>query len=634
MQGKNDPRHGPSLVCVVASRYYLRNIGGGSVKGSRSWGCGILLLCACSGCGPSHLITEDQFSVLHYRDTEDSRTVFFTKTFRVTDDAHLLISTHRIVRAGTKRSAMPHALSVVDGGVYRLSAFEGRVTHKRGGTETYSSGDLSSTALATKHFVTESVYKSLPIERLISSGDLVETYSEHETALGPLGIEFSPEEAGDADNIVCRIEVPEGRQLHYRVYNDSLSPSVSVLDGTRTYEFHWPTYVAVRGTRVFGNANPEPLILASVPAGTDTGWIGFGDWCLNLIRNKLQPDDRIRQKAEEVTRGMQTPREKMDAILSYCQSAVRYEQIYLDQGEFIPNAAPLVLQRKYGDCKDYATLIYSMAHSVGVDAHLVLCYRGRGVEFHDDVPVSQFNHMIACYTDSGTTYWYDGTNRSGIPGVTTFDLANATALILQEHGSHLERIPESAGNLLSITGVLRATGRSLTGRIAVGCRSQFAIDFQYLALFLSNERMTQELDSWLHTTVNPQMITHDLGWEGRDGEFIIEADVELPNSITSVGGFDYIALSRSFGGLLPGTSPEGERPFYYPSYNRVHLALMLDNLRDPADSATAQGFQWKADYFLPAGPFRRPQVDEFVRSYSEVRESFEQKRKLYRVEGK
>ena len=100
----------------------------------------------------------------------------------------------------------------------------------------------------------------------------------------------------------------------------------------------------------------------------------------------------------------------MDAIFEYCQKNVRYEQVYLDFGEIIPNISTVIFDKKFGDCKDYAILIYTMAKCADLDPHFAICYRGRRRMMIEEIPVSQFNHAFIHFKYQGNDYWYDGEN--------------------------------------------------------------------------------------------------------------------------------------------------------------------------------------------------------------------------------
>jgi transglutaminase-like putative cysteine protease len=99
--------------------------------------------------------------------------------------------------------------------------------------------------------------------------------------------------------------------------------------------------------------------------------------------------------AKRLFEGAQTPAEKVARIQEWLMDEVRYQQDY--EG-FIagvkPHAAPVVLARRYGDCKDKAVLFITLAHLGGVQAHFALVRTRDAGPVVRDVPMQQFNHAI------------------------------------------------------------------------------------------------------------------------------------------------------------------------------------------------------------------------------------------------
>ena len=74
-----------------------------------------------------------------------------------------------------------------------------------------------------------------------------------------------------------------------------------------------------------------------------------------------------------------------------------YRQVYLSpERGWVPLAAPEVARRKYGDCKDLATLLIAQARAAGFEAYPVLARIVEGEVEEDEPPsVFAFNHVIA-----------------------------------------------------------------------------------------------------------------------------------------------------------------------------------------------------------------------------------------------
>ncbi|HEX9972990.1 MAG TPA: transglutaminase domain-containing protein, partial [bacterium] len=453
----------------------------------------LILMLVIGGCKKIFL-TDDSISSLTSPAAKNNLVIYYHTHYTITGDGRLFEKNHSLLKIGENLKAVPQFFYVFDGSVEKLTDFSAKIRQANGSVKTYNKGDLLTQRLSDRYRISELKARYLPIMTSIAVGDLIETVSTHELKLPPLGIRFSPSEIGEqAANISCTIEMPLQDSLSFKIANDTLSPKISYQAKSKLYRFEWNGYAPQSQRHSFTNRNNAPEILAAFPRFRDfsskkmvriNDWKDFGNWYLDLIASKTAANEMIASLAQEITMGTTTAKEKMDAIFEYCQKNVRYEQVYLEKGEFIPNDYQTILARKYGDCKDYSLLMYVLAKSIGVNPNLALCYRGRGVKFYEDITVSQFNHAIVYLNDAGHDYWYDGTNRIGIPGVTTKDLMNATALILEKNNSRLTTIAESPGNKLQIEGAFNYNNKGLVGEIKISLFCQFAIDFFYEEMYL------------------------------------------------------------------------------------------------------------------------------------------------------
>jgi len=602
---------------------------------------------AIGGCKKIFL-TENFISSLTYPETQNNLVTYYHKHFTITGDGRLFERTHSVLKIGDNLKAAPQLFYVFDGSVEKLIDFDAKIIGGNGAVKTYRKGDLLIQSLSDRRRISEIEVRFLPIMQSITAGDIIETVSTHELKLPPLGIRFSPSEIGEqAVNISCSIEMPLQDSLSFKIVNDNLLPKLSFLEKSKIYHFEWDTFSPQSQRNRFNKRNSAPEILATFPRFKNsvskqlvsiTNWKDFGNWYLDLIAPKAVKNEMIVGLAKEITKGKITAKEKMDAIFEYCQKNIRYEQVYLEKGEIIPNDYQTILARKYGDCKDYSLLMYVLAKSIGVNPNLALCYRGRGIEFYDDITVSQFNHAIVYLNDNGNDYWYDGTNRIGIPGITTIDLMNATALILEKNNSRLLTIAESPDNKLQIEGSFKYKNKGLVGDIKISLFSQFAIDFFYEEMYLNKPDMVNFLLKWMKLNINNDMIIQGISYQKKDQCFVIDAACEMPNTFLEIESSLYSSLARIFNRLFPEVDQKfnSDQIFYFPYYNQIGINLVFTNLYEPEDEkslGTNQNFKLKYDYALPAGPFDQNQKSDFLNNLKSVSNELNKNFKLLRKEN-
>src|SRR5258708_28614955 len=104
-------------------------------------------------------------------------------------------------------------------------------------------------------------------------------------------------------------------------------------------------------------------------------------------------DDSVRKKAQELTKGAETPTEKARRLYDFVARNVRYVSISLGVGRYQPHSAADVMQSGYGDCKDKHTLFSALLRAEGIQSYPVMIHSTRKLDA--DVPSpAQFDHAV------------------------------------------------------------------------------------------------------------------------------------------------------------------------------------------------------------------------------------------------
>ena len=161
---------------------------------------------------------------------------------------------------------------------------------------------------------------------------------------------------------------------------------------------------------------PEPLmpgwseIATPLHVSTYKSWDDVGRYWWGLVRDQLTPNDELRKTVEQVLKGVDRKDEAkvVAAIYGFVVTNTRYVALEFGIHGYKPYRVDRVLARRFGDCKDKASLIVSMLKVAGVDARLVLLrMRSLGTLNPEPASLSAFNHAIA-YVPSQKLY-LDGT---------------------------------------------------------------------------------------------------------------------------------------------------------------------------------------------------------------------------------
>ena len=148
---------------------------------------------------------------------------------------------------------------------------------------------------------------------------------------------------------------------------------------------------------------PEPAMpgysemLAYVHVSTYRTWDDVGRFYWGLVKDQLRVTDDIRAAAQEAVKAIPQSDElaRIRAVYDFVVSRTRYVGLEFGINSFKPYPVETILARRFGDCKDKASLMHAMLESLGIDSRIALL-RMRRLGGIDASPASLavFNHAI------------------------------------------------------------------------------------------------------------------------------------------------------------------------------------------------------------------------------------------------
>jgi len=160
-------------------------------------------------------------------------------------------------------------------------------------------------------------------------------------------------------------------------------------------------------------------------------WEQLGAWFAGVLDAKAQPDESVKARARELTRGLNTPEERLAALYAFVSTQIRYISLAFGAGRLEPRSASQVLATQYGDCKDKHVLLASLARAIDLDIKPVLISSIATLDEQIPTP-SQFDHVISVKTAADTSAWFWMDSTSGVlpPGVLLEPLRDKRALLV------------------------------------------------------------------------------------------------------------------------------------------------------------------------------------------------------------
>lgn len=146
--------------------------------------------------------------------------------------------------------------------------------------------------------------------------------------------------------------------------------------------------------------------------------------------NKKESID-LKNITQEITKDKSSDEEKIKSIFYWVKDNIKYVAFENGYEGFIPREAELVLERKFGDCKDMSSIIVSMANYANVK-DVNLCWIGTR-----EIPYSYLelatpavdNHMIAAFKKGDNYIFLDATDRETRYGLPTSFIQGKEALV-------------------------------------------------------------------------------------------------------------------------------------------------------------------------------------------------------------
>lgn len=251
---------------------------------------------------------------------------------------------------------------------------------------------------------------------------------------------------------------PKSRPLYYGQVH-ARAPVSGEVDGAS--KLTW-AYERLDALDLEPYAPPYPELGAMVSVSTYKTWSDLGRWYASLFSEQLELDTSAREAGKSAIRGAKTTQEKITRLYDYVVKNTRYVGIELGIHGWKPFKASEVHRRRYGDCKDKATLLAALLRDNGIDAAVTLVRTSdRGLLPEDHATMWAFNHAIT-YVPSENLF-LDGTAEfSGSHELPYLDQGAMALIVHPDATTRLTTLPETKAeenlNSSSYTATLKRDG--------------------------------------------------------------------------------------------------------------------------------------------------------------------------------
>lgn len=197
-------------------------------------------------------------------------------------------------------------------------------------------------------------------------------------------------------------------------------------------------------------AVPEIERVPYVSVSAFQTWDQFAAWYRHLIRDTFVMDTELKDTVARLIAGKTSEADKVDAIYRWVIQNTHYVALEFGIHGYRPYPVTQVFHRRFGDCKDKASLLIAMLHQAGIESEFVLVrIRDLGLVDPTIPSVADFDHAIVYVPDM--KLYLDGTAEYN--GTRELPAGDQRAFVL--------RIPVAA-DLAAATGTAQAVAARLT----------------------------------------------------------------------------------------------------------------------------------------------------------------------------
>ncbi|MEO7121171.1 MAG: DUF3857 domain-containing protein, partial [Ginsengibacter sp.] len=204
-------------------------------------------------------------------------------------------------------------------------------------------------------------------------------------------------------------------------------------------------------------------------------------WDANFLANiNTTPDENLKKLTDSICVDKKTGREKAQTIYMWVQNHVKYVAFENGLEGFVPRQAADVCAKRYGDCKDMASILTAMLKISGLDA----CFTWIGTRSipysYTEVPLPVTdNHMISAVKLNKSWIFLDATDPNCVFGMPTSGIQNKEALIsLSPDKYELAKVPIMSPDKSVITDstFLTVSKNTVLGKCSVNYSGYFGDD--------------------------------------------------------------------------------------------------------------------------------------------------------------
>ena len=300
---------------------------------------------------------------------------------------------------------------------------------------------------------------------------------------------------------------------------------------------------------------------------------------IKAVNTQITPE--LKHIVDSLTTKSVSLESKARSIYSWVQGNIKYVAFEDGMGGFVPRDAGLVCSRRFGDCKDMASILTEMLNYAGLQAYFTwIGTRDMPYKFSQTPLPLVSNHMICTILLNGKYIFLDGTDPTCVFGMPSSMIQDKEAMIsINEKEYKILTVPviEKDRNTVTDTTWLEITPAGLKGKIKRTLTGYYASEIYAKLMYWDKKNMIEDMkDEFARGTNKFHLDTFYVDKKQPNNEIILSGDFSLPDYAKHIGNDYYLNLNlfRFFeGGRID--YPERKLPIEYNFISKRKYVTML-----------------------------------------------------------
>jgi hypothetical protein len=259
-------------------------------------------------------------------------------------------------------------------------------------------------------------------------------------------------------------------------------------------------------------------------------------------------DPELKHVVDTLTSKLTTQEGKARSIYSWVQQHIKYIAFEDGMEGFVPRDAGLVCNRRFGDCKDMASILTEMLNAAGVPAYFTwIGTRDLPYSFNKEPLPMVSNHMICTIKLNDKFIFLDGTDPTCVFGMPTAAIQDKEAMIgISEKEYKILKVPvmDKNRNTVVDTTWLELTPNCLKGKIKKDLTGYLSMSMYGKLMYWNNRNIDEDMKDEFERGSNKfKLDSFRVFKKPTNDQISVTAAFSLPDYAKKIGNEYYLNLN-------------------------------------------------------------------------------------------